>query len=262
MKEYFSHDYNARNDTKLVKLFMKLGLKGVGAYWCIIEMLYEEGGYLLRSEYERISFELRTEPEFIKNIIEDFDLFEKDDKKIWSETALDRLNKRIEKSAKARESVQKRWDKYKSNTNVEQTNNDSNTSKVKESKVNEIKDIVDLVYKSYPSKCPINNSSTGKSKKDKEKIKKLLSNILKDDLLFTINTYIAECKSSNRYIKNFSTFLNNLPDYEKPKEVKSIDDGVKRYSVRYLGLPDVYNHSDEEIKEFESKHSTSVKVKS
>jgi len=54
MKEYFSHDYNARNDTKLVKVFMKYQLKGIGAYWCIIEMLYEEGGYLLRSEYERI----------------------------------------------------------------------------------------------------------------------------------------------------------------------------------------------------------------
>ena len=141
MKEYFSHDYNARNDTKLVKLFMKHGLKGLGAYWCIIEMLYEEGGYLLRSEYERISFELRTELDFIITIIEDYDLFKKDKYKFWSETALDRLEKRSEKSEKARASVQKRWDKYKSNTNVKQTKNNSNTSKVKESKVNKSKDI-------------------------------------------------------------------------------------------------------------------------
>jgi len=66
-------------------------------------------------------------------------LFKKDTKKVWSETALDRLNKRIEKSTKARESVQKRWKKYERNTNVLQTKNDCNTSKVKESKVKESK---------------------------------------------------------------------------------------------------------------------------
>ena len=141
MKEYFSHDYNSRNDTKIVKLFMKFGLKGIGAYWCIIEMLYEEDGYLLRSEYERISFELRTDIEFIKSIIEEFNLFEKDNKKFWSETAINRLNKRMEKSNKARESVQKRWNKYNGNTNVLEKKNDSNTSKVKESKVKESKNI-------------------------------------------------------------------------------------------------------------------------
>lgn len=139
MKEYFSHDYNARNDTKLVKLFMKYKLEGIGAYWCIIEMLYEEGGYLLRSEYERIAFELRTEKSVIKSIIEDFELFQKDAKKFWSITALERLNKRIEKSEKARESVQKRWKKYERNTNVKQLKNDGNTSKVKESKGKESK---------------------------------------------------------------------------------------------------------------------------
>lgn len=139
MKEYFSHDYNARNDTKLVKLFMKYGLSGVGAYWCIIEMLYEERGYLLRSEYERISFELRTEVKLIKSIVENFELFEKDNKKFWSETALNRLEQRMIKSVKARESVNKRWDKYKRNTNVKQSKNDSNTIKVKESKINKSK---------------------------------------------------------------------------------------------------------------------------
>jgi len=262
MKEYFSHDYNARNDTKLVKLFMKYGLSGVGAYWCIIEMLYEEGGYLLRSEYGRISFELRTDVKTIKSIVESFDLFKKDTKKFWSETGIDRLNQRIEKSAKARYSVNKRWEKYERNTDVKQTQNDSNTIKVKKSKEKEIKENIDLIYKSYPIKCPINNSSTNKSKKDKDKIKKLLSNMSKDDLLLTINIYIAECKKSNRFIKNFSTFLNNLPDYEKPKEIKPISDGIKRYSVRYDGFPEVYNHSDEEIEKFCNNNQTSVRVKS
>ena len=138
MKEYFSHDYKARSDRKLMAVMMKHGLTGVGAFWCIVEMLYEEQGTLPK-EYERIAFELRTEYDLVKDVIEEYDLFEKDDNKFWSITAIDRLNKRISKSEKARESVQERWKKYERNTNVKQSKNDSNTSKVKESKVKESK---------------------------------------------------------------------------------------------------------------------------
>jgi hypothetical protein len=141
MKDYFSHDYNARNDKKLIKLFMQHGLSGLGAYWCIIEMLYEESGYLPLSEYERITFELRTTNELIKSVLNDFDLFQYDCEKFWSETAIERLKKRSEKSDKARESISKRWEKYERITNEKQTNTKRNTikeSKVKEKKVKEI----------------------------------------------------------------------------------------------------------------------------
>jgi hypothetical protein len=134
MKEYFSHDFNARNDTKLIKLFMKHGVSGIGIYWCIIEMIYEESGYLDLSEYERIAFELRVNIESIRSVIEDFNLFENDGERFWSESALDRIQQRMNKSEQARKSVMKRWNKKKRNTNVLQTNNESNTSKVKESK--------------------------------------------------------------------------------------------------------------------------------
>jgi len=140
MKDYFSHDYNSRNDKKLVKLSMKFDLcTSIGAYWCIVEMLYEEGGYLLLSEYERITYELRTSENIIKYLIYDSELFENDGEKFWSNTAIDRLKMRAEKSQKAKDSIEKRWNKHK-NTNVLQTINDRNTSKVKESKVKEIKE--------------------------------------------------------------------------------------------------------------------------
>ncbi|HNG97554.1 MAG TPA: DUF4373 domain-containing protein, partial [Candidatus Absconditabacterales bacterium] len=110
MKEtfYFSHDYNARSDGKLIKVAMKYGMEGIGTYWCIIEMLYEEGGYLDLEEYERITFELRMEYKIVESILNDFGLFEKDDKKFWSNSVLDRLKQRMIKSEKARISVQKR----------------------------------------------------------------------------------------------------------------------------------------------------------
>jgi hypothetical protein len=140
MKDYFSHDYNSRNDKKLVKAAMKFDLcTAIGAYWCIVEMLYEEGGYLLLSEYERICFELRTSNELITYLIYDSELFKNDGEKFWSETAIDRLKKRAEKSYKARESIEKRWNKYERIKIEKPTKNEGNTSKVKESKVKESK---------------------------------------------------------------------------------------------------------------------------
>lgn len=139
MKEYFSHDYNARSDLRLVKLQMKHGMAGVGAYWCIVEMLYEEDGFL-PMEYERITFELRTNYDLIKSVIEDFGLFENDGEKFWSNSALERLKKRAEKSDQARQNISKRWEKYGRNTNVIQTLYKTDTIKVKESKVNNIKE--------------------------------------------------------------------------------------------------------------------------
>lgn len=141
MKEtfYFSHDYNARSDWKLVKVMMKHWVAWIWAYWCIIEMLYEEQWYLSIKEYDRISFELRVSYEMIQSVINDYWLFNKDDDNFWSNSVLDRLKQRMDKSEKARISVQKRWDKNKEeDTNVLRTNNDSNT--IKERKGKEIKE--------------------------------------------------------------------------------------------------------------------------
>lgn len=129
---YFSHDYNARSDKEVMKVRMKMGMSGIGLYWCIVEMLYEEGGYLNRSEYERISFELQSNYDDVTMLIEQFQLFKFDDKKFWSNSVLERLKKRKEKSDKARESINYRWN----NTNVKRTKNGSNTNKVKKSKIN------------------------------------------------------------------------------------------------------------------------------
>lgn len=121
---YFSHDYNSRNDPKMVVLMMKVGVIGIGIYWCIIEMLYEQGGYLMQSECERIAFELRTECAVVESVIA-CNLFEKDDEKFWSESVLRRLKTRKDKSVKARESALQRWH----HANAEQPHSDTNAIK-------------------------------------------------------------------------------------------------------------------------------------
>lgn len=106
---YFSHDYHSRNDPRLVCLLMNHGVSGIGVYWCLVEMLYEQDGYILLSDCERIAFELRIENDLVQSIISS-NLFGKDEKRFWSESALKRLNIRKNKSEKARESAISRWE--------------------------------------------------------------------------------------------------------------------------------------------------------
>jgi len=88
---------------------------------------------------------------------------------------------------------------------------DTNVSK-KDENNSDIKSNIDELYKMYPSKCPKRNISLGKCFKDKERLKKLLKDHSYEMLKFTIEKEISE-KYNKSYMSNFSTFLNNLPDY-------------------------------------------------
>ena len=132
---YFPHDYHARHDPKLEKLRIILGLEGVGVYWCIVEMLYENGGYLEISDIPFIAESLKTTEGLLEDMIKKQDLFEQIGDRFTSPAVLKRLNHIDVKRYKAKESINKRW-----NTNELPTNNEGNTikeSKVKESKVDE-----------------------------------------------------------------------------------------------------------------------------
>lgn len=95
--------------------------------------------------------------------------------------------------------------------NIDNFKEDTNVSK-KDENNSDIKSNIDELYKMYPSKCPKRNISLGKCFKDKERLKKLLKNHSYEMLKFTIEKEISE-KYNKSYMSNFSTFLNNLPDY-------------------------------------------------
>ena len=68
------------------------------------------------------------------------------------------------------------------------------------------------IYNAYPTKCPKTGRLTGKSSKDKKKIMTLLKTTTCQTLLQKIESYVRDCKEHDVYLKNFSTFLNNIPD--------------------------------------------------
>ena len=78
---YFSHDSNARNDQRLIKLRRKYGAEGVGIYWMIIEILREQEDYSLGMDddsIENIAYDIRVDQDKLEDIILHFDLFQKD----------------------------------------------------------------------------------------------------------------------------------------------------------------------------------------
>lgn len=95
-------------------------------------------------------------------------------------------------------------------------------------------EIISRLYAIYPAKCPVSGRSTGKSSKDKEKISRLLKDHSEQELSDTIKRYIAESTEQQSYIKNFSTFLNNLPDYSGtnreplPHGKESLDEAIEK----------------------------------
>jgi hypothetical protein len=107
---YFSHDYYSRSNRKLVAIKMKHGMEGVGVFWCLTEMLYEEGGYYPH-DYENLCYELRVDESLIHSILNNFNLFQSDEEYFWSESVLERLRIRCTKSAKAKKSIEARWER-------------------------------------------------------------------------------------------------------------------------------------------------------
>lgn len=128
-KTFFNHDSNARNDLKLIKLRKHGGWEFYGIYFAILELLFSEENKLCIEDYETLAFGLQCDTDKLKQVIEDFDLFVIEGKCFYSKRLYEHIEEINLKSKKAKESVNKRW----SNTNVIQTNNDSNTSKVKKS---------------------------------------------------------------------------------------------------------------------------------
>lgn len=78
------------------------------------------------------------------------------------------------------------------------------------------------IYQAYPSKCPIKGRTTGKSSKDKGKIITVLKSSNEKDILEIIDLYIKDCVKTDTMIKNFSTFLNNLPDKDELTAAPSV----------------------------------------
>lgn len=238
---YFSHDYNVRMDIKIKKLIQKHGMVGYGIFWAIIEDLYNNGN-MLPTDYECISFDLRTDENIVKNIINDFDLFIVEDEYFYSNSVSDRLKIKDSKSDIGRKNAQARWDKNDNKNNYNANKNDlqcncnatamqeeCNPNAIKESKVKENK---------------LNESKVNLQNKCKEKIEKYEETFFEEDL----QNFIDHFKPANiteqeirEAIHDFKLNKVTSENPEAPFNYKIYKEWTKKYITenreKYVHIP-------------------------
>lgn len=112
---YITHDLGARNDPKLMDLQMEMGGQGLAIFWCIVEMLWENDGYI-PANFKSIAFSLRwCKPAEVERVVKDFGLFEIEDGRLFSRSALERIAYKKDRfdvrSGAARKAAEARWGK-------------------------------------------------------------------------------------------------------------------------------------------------------
>ncbi len=112
-KNYFSHDYHSRDHLRDVR--KDYGLEGYGFYWCLVEILHEQGGYIKETELESIAFDLRAEEKMAHDIVYKYGMFQVKKGKICSSRVIENLQKREELSKKRTAAAETRWNGEKTN---------------------------------------------------------------------------------------------------------------------------------------------------
>ena len=106
---YFSHDYNASNDTKILFLRHQLGMEGYGIYWYLIERLAEAGGKMPLDLIPILSMQMQSTDVKVKGVITQFDLFKIVEGEFYSERLQDHLGLREKLSQSGKNGANNRW---------------------------------------------------------------------------------------------------------------------------------------------------------
>ncbi len=165
MKNYFSHDYNATLDPKIIALLGDYGAVGYGIYWRIVEMLHAENEHKLPLKeyiYKALAQQMVTSVEQVSAIVRDcidiYDLFIECDGCFYSKRVNDNIQKMEEIKEKRSKAGKISAENRKKSTCVQQNStyvqqnltsvqqnltqsNKIKENKIKENKIKEIKDI-------------------------------------------------------------------------------------------------------------------------
>ena len=133
---YFSHDYNAANDTKVLFLRHQLGMEGYGIYWFIIERLADAGGKLPIELIPVLAMQMQSTDIKVKGVIMQFDLFSINEGEFWSERLNEHLGLRALLSESGKNGAISRWKNGEANGVAI---GEGNAKKRKENKIKENK---------------------------------------------------------------------------------------------------------------------------
>lgn len=106
---YFSHDYNAANDVKILFLRQKYGMLGYGIYWYLVEQLAISGGQLPMDLVPVLAMQMHTEEDIVYNIIKNYTLFNIHEGSFSSDRLSKHLDMRKTLSEKGKQGATQRW---------------------------------------------------------------------------------------------------------------------------------------------------------
>ena len=98
--------------------------EGYGIFFMLIERLREEEGYKSTIDYDALAFDLRVEPEKVKQVVENYDLFKitEDGKYFYSDSFNERMEmmdaKRKKRAEAGKKGAEKRWENRQNDSNA------------------------------------------------------------------------------------------------------------------------------------------------
>ncbi len=226
MKNYFSHDSDARNSRKMLRLRKTLGAEGYGTYWMLIERLREEDGYQCEADYEMLAFDLRVDAGIIKSVIEDFGLFNIKNGIFYSDGLVDRMDKANIRSDAGKKGAESRWGKKDSNT---PDTNEENTCEQSAEITPEDSDVVSKERSENPAQNGSewqnedfaiwqNDGKNGKKRKEEaRKENKLNKNKLNKNLSLSLTPSLTEGETDTDILSVFFFEKGYRNAYEEAK---------------------------------------------
>lgn len=165
---YFQHDVVASRDEKILLMRTKYGARGYGLFWLILEHLFVSGGQATL-DYKLISLAIgedrRTVTGFLKDCIDDFELFASNGQTFWSERLNRDIDKIISTSSSRSKAAKKRHYKDEDNYSFNKDLSDSNdfddeykddaiaeSMQNKKSTIDNIREDNSTLYKTKPKK--------------------------------------------------------------------------------------------------------------
>ncbi len=118
---YFSHDYNARNDQKILSIRSEYGNQGYAVFFYLLETMAEESdGYIYRGAIGGLSLGYGVAKEwllgFIEFCINGVSILKEDEKGIYSPRMMNHKATRLLLSNKGKEGAKKRWGESQKNS--------------------------------------------------------------------------------------------------------------------------------------------------
>lgn len=222
---YFSHDYNAANDTKVLFLRHQLGMEGYGIYWFIIERLADAGGKLPLELIPVLAMQMQTTDIKVKGVIMQFDLFSINEGEFWSERLNDHLGLRAKLSQSGKNGAISRWGnseaigvaigegnaKKRKEKEIKENINNINNKELFINSIEEYKEILGDSYNEF-TEYWCETDKNGKLRYELEKffdVKRRINTWIKNKLRYGNTKTFNSTATSQQRMENLKQWINS-----------------------------------------------------